>query len=518
MSFITRVVAVLSLIAAPLLQAADPVAAAAAHFRANARAYGLTDATRELRQRSARGDAQGYTHVRYDQYVDGVRVFQGEAIAHVDPRGRVEITNAIRGNLRVDTTPRVSEATAVATALNAIVPRGAYTTRTALEVLPRGADSLTTRLTWHVTVFVENEVDGNAQWEYFVDAHSGAIALSWDGTHRTMVPATAKTMYAGDRAIDVDAAADGRYYLRDTNRGGMYTLDMLSTTTTMGPVMSNDSTIFGDNLRNACNGGPNRLTAAADAQFGMAATWDYLATAFGRNGIDGVGGLVYAQVHWGSCINNASYSPATHAASFSDGTTGNYFPFVGLDVVAHEFGHGLTQFEAGLDTRGEPGGLNESSSDILGASVEFFVNSSVDTPDYLVGERIIVSNYAANGTFTPTSAIRYMDDPRKDGRSPACWSKNMRTSDIHLLGGPNNHMFYLLAEGGTSKCNGAVVTGVGRTKAAAIYYKALTDYMVATTNYAGARVACLNAAANLYGSASPEYAAVNAAFAAINVK
>jgi Zn-dependent metalloprotease len=78
-------------------------------------------------------------------------------------------------------------------------------------------------------------------------------------------------------------------------------------------------------------------------------------------------------------------------------------------------------------------------------------------------------------------------------------------------------MFYLLAKGGTSKCNGNVVSGIGNDKAGAIWYLALTTYMTSSTNYAQARTAALNAASALYGSGSPERNAVAAAFSAINV-
>jgi zinc metalloprotease ZmpA len=88
---------------------------------------------------------------------------------------------------------------------------------------------------------------------------------------------------------------------------------------------------------------------------------------------------------------------------------------------------------------------------------------------------------------------------------------------VHYSSGPGNHMFYLLAQGGTSKCNGLTVAGIGNEKAARIWYKAVADYMTSSTNYAGARTAVLNAAATLYGGTSAEYSAVAAAFRAINV-
>jgi len=89
---------------------------------------------------------------------------------------------------------------------------------------------------------------------------------------------------------------------------------------------------------------------------------------------------------------------------------------------------------------------------------------------------------------------------------------------VHYSSGPNNHMFYLLANGGTSRCNNAVVAGIGNDKAARIWYRAITDFMTASTSYHGARTAALNAAASLYGAGSAEYNAVAAAYAAINVQ
>jgi Zn-dependent metalloprotease len=80
-------------------------------------------------------------------------------------------------------------------------------------------------------------------------------------------------------------------------------------------------------------------------------------------------------------------------------------------------------------------------------------------------------------------------------------------------------MFYLLSGSGQvqGKCNNTQVPGIGRDKAARIWYNAIVNYMTARTNYAEARAACLNSAATLYGYGSAEYLAVGAAFSAINV-
>jgi len=87
-----------------------------------------------------------------------------------------------------------------------------------------------------------------------------------------------------------------------------------------------------------------------------------------------------------------------------------------------------------------------------------------------------------------------------------------------------NHFFFLLANGSgqstygnSPTCNGSTVTGIGRAKAAAIWYKALTERMTSTETYAKARLDTVAAATTLYGSSSPEVAAVKAAWSAVSV-
>ena len=81
-----------------------------------------------------------------------------------------------------------------------------------------------------------------------------------------------------------------------------------------------------------------------------------------------------------------------------------------------------------------------------------------------------------------------------------------------------NHTPTTCAAGNTKAGTGtASLTGIGRSAATAIWYRALTVYMTSSTNYAGARTATLNAARDLYGTGSANYNAVAAAWSAINV-
>jgi Zn-dependent metalloprotease len=95
-----------------------------------------------------------------------------------------------------------------------------------------------------------------------------------------------------------------------------------------------------------------------------------------------------------------------------------------------------------------------------------------------------------------------------------------------------NHFFFLLAEGSGNTAYGnspvcagaAAVTGIGRAKAAQIWYHALDAYFTSSTKYKDtstanndARNYTLHSASDLYGQCSTEYKAVQKAWTAVNV-
>ena len=267
----------------------------------------------------------------------------------------------------------------------------------------------------------------------------------------------------------------------------------------------------------------NRQSAAVDAHFGAAATFDYFTNVHGRNGIFGNGTGVPSRVHYGNAYVNAFWDGAQ--MTYGDGA-GNAKPLVSLDVAGHEMSHGVTEnvVPGGLTYSGESGGLNEATSDIFGNMVEFYANTTADPGDYQVGEKINI-----NGNGTP---LRYMYNPTLDGSSHGCWSSSTNSIDVHYSSGVANHFFFNLAEGsgatsyGTSPLCGSAppVTGIGRGKAEKIWFRALDAYFVSNTRYVNtaqptntARLHTLSAATDLYGLCSTEYKAVMAAWTAVNV-
>ena len=173
--------------------------------------------------------------------------------------------------------------------------------------------------------------------------------------------------------------------------------------------------------------------------------------------------------------------------------------------------HGVTSATAALIYSGESGGLNEAMSDIFATAVEYYAsaNGATTTPDYWIGEDVWTPR-------TADDALRYMDDPIKDGDSIDNYANYSDGLNVHLSSGIANNAFYLLSEGGTHRLGGKV-TGIGINKAEKIFYRALTAYMINSESFSMARKDTVKAAIDLYGADSPEVKSVNDAWSAVGV-
>ncbi|HEY8981074.1 MAG TPA: M4 family metallopeptidase [Streptomyces sp.] len=455
-------------------------------------------------------DADGTVHTRYERTYAGLPVLGGDLVVHTKTDGRTTATKASSATLAVPSlTPKVAAATASGKALGAAkhadVAGGAAEKAPRLVVWAQGGKPV---LAWETTVH-GTQADGTpSELRVVSDATSGKQLLA----EEQVETGTGTGQYNGQ--VPVGSTLSGStYQLVDGGRAGHRTYDLNQGTSGTGTIFTDADDVWGNGLQS------NRQTAGVDVAFGAAATWDYYKNVYGRNGIRNDGVAAYSRAHYGSSYVNAFWQDSCFCMTYGDGS-GNNNPLTSLDVAAHEMTHGVTAATANLNYSGESGGLNEATSDIFAAAVEFYENTPADPGDYFVGEKINI-----NGDGTP---LRYMDKPSKDGSSYDNWSSSLGSVDVHYSSGPANHFFYLLSEGSGPKTvngvaydspsyDGKPVTGIGIQNAAKIWYRALTTYMTSTTNYAGARVATLSAAADLFGAYSPTYLAVADAWAGINV-
>ncbi|MEU3979428.1 M4 family metallopeptidase [Streptomyces sp. NPDC026672] len=454
-------------------------------------------------------DADGTTHTRYERTYAGLPVLGGDLVVH-DKGGSFTVTKAARAGITpATTTPKVSAATVKSKALsvaekaNAEKPK--LTGAPRLVVWAAGAEPV---LAWESVVGGFQDDGTPSELHVVSDAASGKQLFQFQGV-RT---GTGTGQFNGTVSLGTTRSGS-TYQLVDGDRAGHRTYDLNQGTSGTGTLFTDADDVWGDGTQ------ANRQTAGVDVAYGAAATWDYYKDVFGRNGIRNDGVAAYSRAHYGNNYVNAFWQDACFCMTYGDGS-GNANPLTALDVAAHEMSHGVTAATAGLIYSGESGGLNEATSDIFAAAVEFHSDLPADVPDYMVGEKIDI-----NGDGTP---LRYMDEPSKDGASRDYWSSTLGSIDVHFSSGPANHFFYLLSEGSGAKTvngvaydsptsDGQPVTGIGIGNAQRIWYRALSTYMTSNTNYAGARTATLQAAADLFGAYSPTYLQVAAAWAAINV-
>ncbi|WP_371624321.1 M4 family metallopeptidase [Streptomyces sp. NBC_01116] len=475
----------------PSAQRATAIKSAQADTSSAAKALKLGD-REKLIARDVVKDAEGTVHTRYERTYDGLPVLGGDLVTHTTAAGRLTgVDRATDAKIAVaSTTPKLK---AAASARKVIWAGHGGAPVLAWETVKKGVQKDGTPSRVHT----------------LTDATTGKKLHSYEAIET----GTGTSQYSGEVELTT-TKTDAGFELTDGERGGHRTYDLGQGSSGTGELVTDDDDVWGDGT------GADRQTAAVDAHYGAAKTWDFYKTALGRDGIAGDGKAAYSRVHYGENYVNAFWDDSCFCMTYGDGE-GNKSALTSIDVAAHEMTHGLTSATANLDYAGESGGLNEATSDILGVSVEFFADNASDAGDYLIGEKIDI-----NGDGTP---LRYMDKPSKDGNSADFWDENLGGIDVHYSSGVANHFFYLLAEGSGKKTvngvdydsatsDGSTLTGIGREKAYQIWYKALTVYMTSTTDYAGARVATEKAATDLFGADSEELKAVSATWTGVNVK
>jgi Zn-dependent metalloprotease len=334
-------------------------------------------------------DRNGASHVRYNRSYRGLSVLGGDFIIHNAPGGAFAGAAASQSApLSLGTRPAVSSEAAIAVARQ-------YFTGTINDVptanLLVDARTDTARLAWEV-VLPGMRPDGQTPSRLHVldDATTGAYIDSWDDVEE--VAGTGNSLYSGSVALDTTLSGS-TYQLKDPVRGNGYTCDMNNGTSSC-TLFTASSNVWGNGSTS------NRQTAAVDAAFGAAKTYDYYKTTHGRNGIFGTGAGVPSRVHYGNNYVNAFWDG--RQMTYGDGS-GNGRPLTALDVAGHEMSHGVSQALANLTYSGESGGINEANSDIFGTLVEFYANTTADPGDYLIGEKINI-----NGNGKP---LRYMYNP-----------------------------------------------------------------------------------------------------------
>ena len=279
-----------------------------------------------------------------------------------------------------------------------------------------------------------------------------------------------------------------------------------------------------------------------DAHVGSGWTIDYLYHRFGQRGLDSQGSPVTVLVH---PVDRAALFtvPAEvvalfHLNAFFCGTCGPHgmavfgeglpagqtlgntgqtldFFAAGIDVVAHELAHAVTEFSSGLLNQGESGALSEAFSDLIGAGTEFFMAESGRHPaeqaDYLIGEDVV-----------RPGGIRSLSDPLAMGDPDHYSIRFVGVADnggIHTNSTIASHVYFLAVEGGVNRTSGLAVSGLGverRALVEQIFYRAYTLLLPTSATFSMARAATIQSARDLSDDEAVEQT-IAAAWTAVGV-
>ena len=445
---------------------------------ADAEAFSLPADVRLVRTFSAGG---GRTVNRYQQVVDGASVFNGQISVLTDASGaRAAVVGAYYSGLRPSNRVSLSPADARQVVAREVGAQGSW--RNVLRI-----DPATGRLFYQVESMRSEHRP--VRW---VDAANGAVLKAYDA-----VTTGDGTGVLDDRKTFETVQNGGVYELRATDGNGAkrlgdsarVTLDGQNRRTATGPVMTD----IDDHWDVAVSGfrSPDQRPGV-DAHVYAGVVEGFYANTFGRNSIDDAGMEIVSVVHYSRNYCNAYWNGKQMTYGDGDGST--CLPLAGgLDVVAHELTHGVTEFTSNLVYENESGALNEAFSDIMGNSIE--TQSSALTP-YVDNWRLSEGVYGAGEGF------RNMADPQEFGDPDHYSELYTGTSDsggVHINSGIANHAYYLLVFGGRNAgCGGSPsghthtldcdvnVSGIGLSAAQDVFYDGFTA-LSESANFCDAR-------------------------------
>ncbi len=388
-------------------------------------------------------DSIGGFHEVYKEYYKGIEVDGSKYTLHYNKDGNVYRASGCFWTIEsFDTTARLSEKEALQSSMKEIGAEKYAWEDARSEQLVKDIckDSKATyypkgKLFVHIKEdapyltyqFNINAVKPNLHYIVFVDANNGMIVNKYSTACE--IAAMADTNYSGNnKTIQTSYENEeyNAYILHDTTRGNGITTRKWD----FQHYTSDDNTWsqLSDYDRNAI-----------DVHWGTERVYDFYLNVFNRNSLNGNGSCITSEVNVSYPNATISYIDDTAfiAYGFKDGITSR--PYVSLDVIAHEFTHGVTNFTSQLANSGESGAINEGMSDIMAVYAEHWAKPSKnDSEIWKIGEDV----YELRNLAAPN--CNYYNGPN--------WGNPYDSFDdgyVHNNSGVFSYWAYLLTHGGS---------------------------------------------------------------------
>lgn len=273
------------------------------------------------------------------------------------------------------------------------------------------------------------------------------------------------------------------------------------------------------------DGVPGHL--AADAMMNTYRTMYMFHEHLDRYGFNGEGGTVARVTVRALCPANQArfyrgvwntHSPEYSVALCQQDANALRSPSAALDIVAHEWGHGVVDDELALGTQYEAGEINEGFADVYGHMAEHYADTL--SGGWLDPGRPVDWHFGEDRGWCNDTGCTEAYSRSAEDYQPSRWSwhASENLGEVHRNGNRLAVAFRLLAEGGQNPacngltwdppCSGLAVTGLGFDKASKIMHRAMT-YGSSTLVWEDLPWLAYAAANHMYLDCDPPYGCQN---------
>lgn len=527
-------------------------------FDLNGKAFGLTgDFKMKLQKR--KNDRYGATHLKFKQTLSGIEILGGEYIIHSKNEKLISGNGKIYTAANIKNKITLSEQVALSRAIADVKAKKYFWQDPVKEARAKKKqqDPAATYYPKATMIYVFNAEKNELVLCYrfyiyahdfgkscicYIDAGDGIVVKRTPLDMNCIAASVPTTYYGAQTIFTIDESGDGtNYELEDDCTASVFQVFNAGT----GDIINSPDNNWSSQWR----------SAAATSLWTVKTAYRWFGAVFHRKGHDDNDGDIDIQQGYNfGTDDNPNYNNASYSYDLLgddeirvglSGNASNQDDFNALDILAHEFTHGVTTYEAELVYEKESGALNESFSDIFGEWVE---RRQLGNNDWFMGadrsggcgvlrcmsnssaQNIVVGSCIRNFNNPNTYMGRFWQ-PAGSGCTPMGPNTpgNNDYCGVHTNSGVQNQMFFLLSQGGSGWNDGNdcfasantgyswSVGGIGINKAAEIAYDVLCNYLTSTSTYIDARNAWVAAAENIYGRCSFEAIQAGRAWYAVGI-
>ncbi len=466
------------------------------YFTAMAAKMGLPDPASMVLEQEVPGES-GFTHFKFQQHHHGLPIVGCTYILH-EKGGWVRSANGrFTPNPTEGDTPEIAPERALKNAQRAMAAKtfGEPLAAPALcfidPAYPKVSEKL--RLAFKVDVLALDPFDKK---RFFVDALTGKVIAQLPLIAEQGVPSTASTKYYGTVGIVTDSIGPQNFVLSDPTRGDGISVTDLN-------LKKFTSTSSNWNLTNA-----KMDEVALDAHYCSTRYYDMMLADYGWNGLDGNGKGLKIQVHNNGAGSVNAFWDGDYI-NFGDGDC-LYGPLTTMEVVGHEFTHGVVEFTSQLAYNSESGAINESLADMFGKA-----RAKADPGNF---SWKLGHSFALSAGKKPLGSSTTL----KSVEMPAFYNGEFwdASNDVHVNSSIGNLWFSMLVDGkqGVNEAGETFdVPKIGMEGASRVAFATNKNYLTASSDYDDFYQTSLLAAEEVFGPGAAEVDAVKEAWKAVGL-